>query len=358
MWVGEIGGLEKYVLQLSTALKEHEYDVEICVLFKGGPVSYEARRRGIKVHIIGLRNGFDLVRAFRFFKLIRVGGIYDVFHVHDRNFLANLMLSIICKGKKVFTEHGGELISGRSQKRFFFYKLLAFQYSKIIANSEYIKKVLVGRGLVFSEKVLVVHNGIESEKAPDSSKETIKRNLKIAADKKVIGVIARMVPAKGVDLFIDVAKKIAQTKNNFVFLVVGGGPMKQEYEKLAARDSGIADIRFLGWRTDIGDILSVLDAYMFTSRWEPFGISLVEAMMAGVPIAGFNIPGANEILVKDETSLLVEPFDTNMLSEKVILLTRDELLRSKFINNGRRLSNDRYSIKRNSERIIEIYKDL
>lgn len=355
MWLGEIGGLEKYVLQLSTELTGRRYDVEMCIVSRDGPISKEAKTRGIITHILNLRNGFDIVRAFRFIRLLKEND-YDVIHVHDRNFMINLILLVFYRGKKVFTEHGGELIGDKPQKRFFFYKLLVFQYYKIIANSEHIKKVLVGRGLVSNEKISLIYNGIEIDSSPKVLNDKIRINLNIATGKKVVGVIARMVPAKGVDLFIEVAKKISQVKEDFVFIIVGDGPMKSDYEKLAGHKSVHSDIRFLGWRTDVKDILSILDIYMFTSRWESFGISLVEAMAAGVPITGFDIPGANEILVNDETAILVRPYNTDELTKKVLCLASDKILRSRLVDNGRRVSNERYSIKINSDKILEVYK--
>ncbi len=359
MWLGTIGGLEKHVLHLVEDLKANGHLVEVCILHKTGAISDELYNRKIKTYFMDMKSGFDVRGALRFKRFLRDNS-YDIIHVHDRNILANFVLWKFCETPKVFSEHGGELIGNKPWKRILFYKLLSFQYKKIIANSNHIREFLLKCGLSNEKKVTTIYNGINFKALSNYSldKNKIRKKLNIDRNNKIIGIVARLVPSKGIDLFILTAQEIAKKDRSFTFLIIGDGPNRSEYEEMAIRVRDKVDIRFLGWRKDIERILPIFDIFLFTSRWESFGIVLLEAMAAGVPIVGFDIPGANEVVEKGETALLVDFSNIKELASTALYLISNKDLYIRLSLNGRKRVRRYFSMKDNAQRTLQIYEEI
>jgi glycosyltransferase involved in cell wall biosynthesis len=123
---------------------------------------------------------------------------------------------------------------------------------------------------------------------------------------------ARLVPGKGQE---DLLRAVAMLpdKSNLEVWLAGDGPQKSALEKLA-QDLSLHNVRFLGWRNDINTILQQTSIAVIPSYSESFGLFVLEGMMHGVPVVGYNIP-AIKMLVKDNCGILVAPGDIAALSQ-------------------------------------------
>jgi len=164
-----------------------------------------------------------------------------------------------------------------------------------------------------------------------------------------------MVKLKGVDLFLETAFRLYKLNKEYEFILVGEGPEKEKCEKIARKNK--SNVKFLGWHTNTQNIFPIFDILLFTSRWESFGLVLVEAMASGIPICGFDIPGANEIMKNHTTGVLVKPFNVKELSEVTHDLLRRNDLRMLCSFNCRKRAVKYFSIEKNSNQIEDIYKD-
>ena len=90
--------------------------------------------------------------------------------------------------------------------------------------------------------------------------------------------------------------------------ILGSGPLEAETRRLVA-ELGLDDAVTLPGRTDIRDWLERADVFVHTSRWEGFGIVLLEAMLAGLPIVATRVSAVPEVVADGETGMLVEPGD-------------------------------------------------
>lgn len=359
IYSGAMGGLERHVVELSLKLIEHGNEVTICILNGGEFVEQILTGHNIKVEKIGMRGGFDLSGVKRFKEILKQGK-YDVMHMHCRTFLPNYILWRYRDARKVFTEHGGDFFGNDKWKRILFYHLFACQYDKILVNSNYTKNNILRYVKNFGSKVAVVYCGINLANFDSMKiyKNDVKNMLGVPQDRKIVGIVARLVPRKGIDLFIRAARDISEVRKDLTFLILGAGPEKNSYEKLAKKETPNVDIRFLGMREDTGKILPIFDVFLFTSKYEPFGIVLIEAMASGVPIVGFDIPGPTEIVEHGVTALLAHPFDTKELAANVMTVLNDGNLHSRLSKNGIKKARELFSADRNALSILQIYKDI
>jgi len=359
IWRSTIGGLENHVLMLSDSLRQKGYDAEVVVMRESGPLTDVCREKSIPCTGPFLNNGFDLAGALRFRRFMSTKK-FDMIHLHTRNFLTSFALTRIRDGRIVFTEHGGELLETRPVKRRLFYRLFGAKFAYVIASSHYISEMLTTRCLLPGEKIKIVHNGVDVDRFAVTAigKDGIREHLDIPRENKVVGLLARLIRRKGIDLFIDAAKRISEAQDNITFLIVGDGPDRPVFEKIAQEAENKTDIRFTGWERDVARVLPAFDLFLFTSRWEPFGIVLLEAMAAGVPIAGFDVPGANEVILEGKTALLVPPFDTEKLAHEAVKILSNDSLCERLKREGERRVRAHFDQEKNSLSILDIYEKL
>ena len=149
-------------------------------------------------------------------------------------------------------------------------------------------------------------------------------------EEKVVIAIGRIVWAKGFDRLVNAWKTVAPEHPDWVLRVYGGGTPERE-ERLRARiaDAGLSDKIFLmGSTPDIGVELSKSSIYAVSSRYEGFGMTILEAMSKGVPVVSFNCPhGPKEIITNEDDGLLIRSKKAAALGEGIRRLIEDEELR-------------------------------
>lgn len=138
--------------------------------------------------------------------------------------------------------------------------------------------------------------------------------LGLSPDDLVVTTVAQVCQRKGIDIVLDVARRLLPSMPRLVFVVAGSaGKGEADFnsrirEEAAAPEIGDR-IRLLGSRDDIPDILSSSDAFFLPTRAEPFGIAIIEAMAAGLPVVASRVGGIPEILDDVAYGRLVEPDD-------------------------------------------------
>ena len=161
----------------------------------------------------------------------------------------------------------------------------------------------------------------------------IKNELMIPADSKVIGIIGNVRSWKGQKYFIEGFKFLSQKYPDLYGLIIGGwSELDVEYLaelRQTVKDSGLADrITFLGYRKDTPALLSILDVIVHASiQPEPFGMVLLEAMAARVPIIATRFGGPIEILDAGRCGSLVPPEDGRAIAEECIKYFSNEIYR-------------------------------
>lgn len=301
LWSGNWGGAERFVHDVALYSDPNRFEHHICFCGSGGLVYEEMNKQGLKVYVVGMKNGFDILKGIRLFSIIKTIRP-DIINVHMAPFLVYLLFLIFPRLKKIFFEHGKtifsdtcSLLSIREKLDFRFYKHFANTYDVIIANSNHTKDSIIRINPQLQNKIVTCYIGVDMVKYQISvDKEKLKHKLGLPISKKIVGIVARLSEEKGVDDFIKIADLVAKKRDDVCFLVVGDGVLREKLETSAKLSS--ADIRFLGARSDVPELLHLFDVFLFTSKSEAFGIALIEALASGVPIIGFGLPGAKEII--------------------------------------------------------------
>jgi len=145
--------------------------------------------------------------------------------------------------------------------------------------------------------------------------------LPASSDEGFYLIVSRLLPYKRVDLAIEAFGRLG-----LPLVIAGDGPLNVPL-KAEARQLGLARrTHFLGWRTDVPALMAGLDVLVMPSLWEGFGLVLLEAMAQSLPIVASNVSAIPEIVVSEETGLLVPPRDPEALAGALRMLLADPAL--------------------------------
>ena len=207
----------------------------------------------------------------------------------------------------------------------------------------------------------VVYDGLAlPAEASPADRPAVRGRLRLPADKVVVLFAGQIIERKGVaDLIRAWALLPAAARASAELVIVGDdlagkGAYRAEMEKLAAETNCPA--RFVGFRRDVPDWLTAADVAVVPSHVEPLGNATLEAMAAGLPVIGGDVGGIPEMVVHDETGLLVPPKSPDRLAAALARLLDEPDTRARFGRAGRRLCEDMFGLGAHVRGVLAAYE--
>ena len=209
--------------------------------------------------------------------------------------------------------------------RLFFSAMANFLAHTVICNSRFTAGPFQGH-----RRCRVVLNGLPWDRVkPERDVQEVLRELGVPPDAPVVGTVGRLVPLKGLHLFITAASQVAEKHPGARFLIVGA-PLYGDHSyarelELLARNLGMQDhIIFTGFREDIYDVINAFDVSVHASQEpESFGRSIVEAMYLRKPVVVSGLGAFCEIVEHEATGLIFAPGDVQALADAICALLDD-----------------------------------
>jgi glycosyltransferase involved in cell wall biosynthesis len=264
---------------------------------------------------------FLIIREIRSFKP-------DVIHTHTAKAgVLGRIAAIISypRAKRVHTFHG-HLLHGYFDSRkvklvVLLEKMLGVFTYKLIAIGNVVKRDLLDAGIGNENKFEVIYPGLQDlDLYP---RIEAKERLGLDLTKNYIVFVGRLTQIKRPDRLIELARHIAHEYFSAHLLIAGAGEMLEDLKTLAMDES--LPITFLGWRNDIGQILSASELAVLCSDNEGIPLTLIQASQAGLPIVSTRVGSVSDIVVDGETGLLVEVSSKGLIEGVSKLLSNPEL---------------------------------
>jgi len=167
------------------------------------------------------------------------------------------------------------------------------------------------------EKFYVTSGGVDLESFFNASRNKSTSNP--SNEKIRICWVGRIEPVKNLPLLLRAATILEHCGLNLEYIIVGDGADRQYNEKLAS-DLGLKNIQFLGYRTDVPEIMASSDIFVFTSLNEGFGNVIIEAMACGLPIVGTRVGGVPSLVQDGVNGLLVNSDDVSALATAIQMI--------------------------------------
>jgi len=264
----------------------------------------------------------DIKSFFRMLRLIREFKPH-IIHTHTAKAgVLGRVASLIAypPTKRIHTFHGhllhGYFASWKTNLVIFIEKALASVSTALIAIGNQVKDDLLSVKVGKLEKYSVIFPGLGELET--QSKTSARNELGIEHNKTYIVFVGRITQIKRPDRLIEVARHLKINHPDVKLLVAGAGELLLEIKELATQES--LPLIFLGWRNDIGRILSAGDVAILCSDNEGIPLTLIQASQAGLPIVSTNVGSVRDIVKDGETGILAE------VNSRSLINALDELL--------------------------------
>ena len=196
----------------------------------------------------------------------------------------------------------------------------------VFAVSNALKQEILATGVNGIEsKTRLYWNSVDINKFSSENVNSLQSN-----GKPIVLFVGNIIKRKNVNLILE-AKKLAKT--DYEVVVVGDGPLKKDLEN-KVKNENISDVRFLGSRDDVENIIPGCDVLVLPSFSESFGLVLIEALACEKPVIGSNVGGITEIIT-DDVGLLIDPNDASTLAMAIDNVIGDDEFRQKLSSNAR-----------------------
>lgn len=363
------GGGDYLLLRWCRYLLERGWDVDVLAT---DPVVVAELRRIPRLRVIDsimipreIRPGLQLRAASQLFALLRRER-YDVVHTYTATpgFLGRIMARLA--GTSVILHHQAGWAVNEFSSLGARLGYTPLEYLATLASS---RTICVSHADAINAqrfhcapraKLVTICNGIDPAPfatiAPAVSSGNLRRELGIPAKHLLIGNTGRLAEQKDNASLIqamDALRKLFGTRP-FTLILVGDGPERVALERLRG-DLGLHNqVRFLGFRRDIPEVLAALDVFVSPSLWEGLSISILEAMAAARPIITTDILANAELIEHEVTGLLVPPRAPEALAAAIARIAIDPALAHSCAEAARRRAYEQYSLERMFAQTLEL----
>lgn len=354
------GGSEIYVYTLAKKLHNKKCNFHIAYSEEGkGLKLFEDL--GIKTIKFKMNSPFDLNAAKELKSLCRELSI-DVIHTH---FLRENYIAILSKilGNKVRIINTRHMLFQNSKSVIITNKFFTKFNEYLIAVSSSVKDQLIKDEGINKNKIKLIYTGIDLDEWNKSIPLTFRDEFNISKNEILVTSIARFSKEKGHEFLIDSIKyfkdyiKMENLDFQFKFVLVGEGELLDNIIDKAKSLQISNDIIFTGYRRDIENILKSSDIFVLPSNNEAFGLSILEAMAAGLPVITTDSGGTREIINERlNNGILIEYSDKQKLTEGLLSLANDNKLKEQYITNGYKVLREHFNIEKTIEETYNLYK--
>lgn len=353
------GGAETMELDLCRNAAANGLDLTF-VATGGGDLEQEFRDSGVDFIRLKRRLPVDLRLAAELRRIIKERNI-SVAHSHQP--VEALHLYLATRGsnvKRVLTLHG---VYAGVKNDLALKFVLPRMDARVVLGKDLAAWLAKEQGIDASLSFVCINNGVDSARLL-SPRRTLRTELRLAPDAALLGMIANFYSDRRKDQLTvcNALPKVFAHAPAAQFVFVGGsGGAPQLFDECFdfCRQQGISDrVHFLGQRADIPDVLSSLDLFVLSSRWEGSPIAVMEAMMMGIPTVLSDIGPLKEVSNDGKYAELFQTGDADDLATKLLELLHEPTRRARLGAKARRWATEEFSIEGHIANLSRLYNSL
>lgn len=377
----EIGGGQEVVRTLSRYLPEVGC-LPVVVTLRDGPLRADLERMGVTVEVVQGRTRSlaslpsaigELLRLRRDLVAIVARHRSEVIQTHLVRALDFLILTLRREPtvRRVFwTFHNARLDLRSDQlssyrwllapKRLVYrllYRAGARHVDGMIAVSEDVAAAVRSSFRPPAGKLITIANGVDLERyARHVDRKIILDRVGIPGEARVLIVVAKLMPQKGHTVLLRALAPLLDRHADLHVLLVGEGPLRGSLMSAIGRLPEAQRVHLVGNRLDVNDLLAASDLFVLPSLWEGLPMALLEAMASGLPVVATKVSGSSEVVIDNETGLLVPPGDAAGLHDAIARMLEDPERALRLAQAGLDRVTRLYSARAQAERHAEIYR--
>ncbi|MAE72343.1 MAG: glycosyltransferase family 1 protein [Gemmatimonadetes bacterium] len=367
-----VGGPAVHVIQMSHHLRREGLDVSVVKGMESateGDLMEMASAWGVEPIVLRdlgreISPLGDLKTLWKLARLLR-SMRPDLVHTHTAKAGTLGRIAARLAGVKavVHTFHG-HVLSGYFSKTksaviLWIERILARSTTRVVTLTEIQRREIVGLG-IGGDRVVTLPLGMDLTPYENLDERRGRLRLELAAgDRFLVGLVARLVPIKRVEDFIEAAQLVTLRTESMRFLIVGDGELRVALERKAhGLGLGEDQLSFLGFRDDLETIYADLDLLVLCSANEGSPVAIMEAMASGVPVVATAVGGVPDLVADGETGVLVPAGDPHALAEAIRELHAAPELRRRLAAAGRERIVATHGLDRVVPQYATFYREL
>lgn len=364
-----IGGTEMQTLNLVEVLADNGYRVTVCCYYVHDVAMVaQFEERGAKVWLMQLKKAEGLMHLAKslitYFRKMKP----DIVHVQ---YIAPGLVPVIAARlagiRTVFaTVHQTATPYGKNAKLMF--KIAARLCTAFFCVSKSVEQSWFGNSQLFNpdeidlkQRHCTIYNAVDNDMISAFVRQTdttALRNTLGIGNRRVIGFVGRLHKEKGLGILIDALPHILDKQPDSILMVVGDGPDRAGLELKAASLKLVRHIIWLGQKRpeDVYRLYHIMDVIAVPSLFEGFGLTVAEAMAAGVPTVGSNVGGLAEVIEDGLTGVLVPRGNSEALASALIELLSDQDRAMEMGQKGQARVQEYFSMEKFNRSLLAAYE--
>jgi L-malate glycosyltransferase len=318
----------------------------------GSELGQRARARGITIH--GVSPLFSRISATLKISELTKTGAFDLVHANEAHAVTSVWLARAHRRVPVVISRRVGYPIRNSSVALSRYQAAA----RILPISHWVAEKLAASGIE-NEKMTVVYEGVEIPRLPSPEVRREARAIwGISDDSPLLGCVGVLLPDKGQDQLIRTLARLRTEFPQTKLLLAGDGPDKSRLKQLASK-LGISDaVIFAGFVKAMEPVYAALDAFLFPSRFEGLGTSLLSAMSYAVPPVAFSTCAFGEIIEHGKSGLLSETGNETSLLNAASTLVRNPQIARQIGQSARTRIEQKFSAAKMVESMLQVYESL
>ena len=361
------GGLENGLVNIINRTPSDRYQHVIICITHADAFAQRLTVEGVRVVELGKQQGHDVGfywRLLRLFWKLRP----DIIHSRNLAALETQLLSIGCPGvKRVHGEHGRDVndLDGTNWKYLGFRKMMRLFIHRYIAVSKDLELWLASMVGVRRDRLYQIYNGVDHTGfSPAIVKPVAILPSSWQGDDSLlcVGTVGRLTPVKNQQLLLRAVASLRETSPELFerirIVLVGDGSLQLSLRELAGELGLEEAVWFAGDRSDVPELLAVMDVFVLPSLAEGISNTVLEAMATGLPVIATDVGGNRELVQDGLNGRLVPVGDSEALATALLGLLEDEQERKRQGANALRKVRDRFDWNNTVISYLAVYDEL
>ncbi|KAA3612232.1 MAG: glycosyltransferase [Calditrichaeota bacterium] len=358
-----MGGAENKLWELVEHLDTNQFESFVANVGPSGPLADKFKSINVPVFDCSRKHRFDVAPIFKLKKIMRE---YKIDVVQNTLFWADMVGSIAARLAKVpvvisweTVTHEGNPYHAQLQRRFGYQ--IAMKYTDCVAAvSHEIKQSLQTRRNLPAEMIEVIHYGVDLEKfSPNGTTGEKRKELGFSENDVAIVIVARLEKVKGHRYFVEAFAKVAAKYPHASVIFVGDGAERTMLEKMVSEANLESQIRFMGIRRDVPQVLNAVDFFVLPSiAGEGLPNVVLEAMACRKPVVAADVGGTAEAVNDGKNGFIFPPKNIEKMAAALERLISDRHLLNEFSANSRQIAETDFSLGKEVNAFQQLYLKL
>ena len=231
------------------------------------------------------------------------------------------------------------------------------QVAAFLCASECIRQILIGQGIP-RERAVTVHEGIDLAHVDAAPPMSVREAFWLPTNAPIVGCIGALVEHKGHRHLVHAAGDIVRAVPEARVVILGEGDLRAELTRMIHELGLERHVLLPGFRPDVLSLLKTFDVFVMPSITEGLGTSILDAMACGRAVVASGVGGIPEVVVSEETGLLVPPRNPSALAAAIVRLLGDRALADRFGAAGRARVEQHFTAERMVQETLDVYRRL